>query len=65
MARPCRRKLSKEVFNMQSKNIENYIEFLLSAAFRKCVNIHDAEDLTQETLFALYRICRKAKSFKI
>lgn len=37
---------------MLRKNIENYIEFLLSAALQKSGNIYDAEDLTQETLLA-------------
>ena len=37
---------------MQSKELENYIEFLLSAALQRCGNIYDAEDLTQETLLA-------------
>ena len=37
---------------MQSKDLENYIEFLLSAALQRCGNIYDAEDLTQETLLA-------------
>ncbi|MBQ7335932.1 MAG: sigma-70 family RNA polymerase sigma factor [Clostridia bacterium] len=35
---------------MQNEKIENQIEFLLSAALQKCGNLHDAEDLTQETL---------------
>ena len=37
---------------MQSKGLENYIEFLLSAALQRCGNIYDAEDLTQDTLLA-------------
>ena len=37
---------------MQNKNLENQIDFLLSAALQKCGNIYDAEDLTQETLLA-------------
>ncbi len=37
---------------MQSKELENYIEFLLSAALQRCGNIYDAEDLTQDTLLA-------------
>ncbi len=35
---------------MQNKLIEEQTEFLLSAALRKCGNMQDAEDLTQETL---------------
>ena len=37
---------------MQFKLLEEQIDFLLSASLRKCGNIHDAEDLTQETLLA-------------
>lgn len=37
---------------MQNSNLENYIEFLLSAALQRCGNIYDAEELTQETLLA-------------
>ena len=35
---------------MQNKELENQIDFLFSAALKKCGNFHDAEDLTQETL---------------
>ena len=35
---------------MQNKELENQIDFLFSAALKKCGNLHDAEDLTQETL---------------
>ena len=35
---------------MQNKQLESQIEFLLSAALKKCGNMQDAEDLTQETL---------------
>jgi len=34
------------------EKIENQIEFLLSAALRKCGNLQDAEDLTQEVILA-------------
>lgn len=37
---------------MKTEKIENYIEFLLNLALKKCGDIHDAEDLTQETLLA-------------
>lgn len=37
---------------MKNKELENQIEFLLSAALKKCGNAYDAEDLTQETLLA-------------
>jgi len=35
---------------MQNKELENQIDFLFSAALKKCGDLHDAEDLTQETL---------------
>lgn len=35
---------------MQNKQLESQIEFLLSVALKKCGNMQDAEDLTQETL---------------
>lgn len=34
------------------ENIQDQIEFLLSAALRKCGNLQDAEDLVQETILA-------------
>lgn len=37
---------------MQYQALEGEIEYLLSAAERKCGNSHDAEDLVQETLLA-------------
>lgn len=37
---------------MQSENLEKHIDFLLSEALKKCGNIYDAEDLTQETMVA-------------
>ena len=37
---------------MQMQDLENEVEFLLRAALRKCGRLHDAEDLTQETLLA-------------
>ncbi|MHB1151800.1 MAG: RNA polymerase sigma factor [Eubacteriales bacterium] len=37
---------------MQNNNPEQYTDFLLTAALRKCGNLEDAEDLTQETLLA-------------
>ena len=49
---------------MKSKNIENYIEFLLSAALQKCDNIYDAEDLTQETLLAVLSYMARGKDIK-
>jgi RNA polymerase sigma factor, sigma-70 family len=37
---------------MLNKEIENYTNFLLSAAIQKCGNLEDAQDLTQDTLLA-------------
>ena len=37
---------------MHNNELEFHIEFLLSAALKKCGNAYDAEDLTQETLLA-------------
>lgn len=49
---------------MQSKDLENYIEFLLSAALQKCGNIYDAEDLTQETLLAALSYMARGKDIQ-
>ena len=38
---------------MENK-ITNYIEYLFAIALRKCGNIHDAEDLTQEVMLAAF-----------
>ena len=40
---------------MQNKELENQIDFLFSAALKKCGDLHDAEDLTQETFYQAYR----------
>ena len=55
-----RKRYNKEVHYMQSSNaksekvseILSNIEFLLGEALKKCGNIYDAEDLTQDTLIA-------------
>lgn len=49
---------------MQSKELENYIEFLLSAALQRCGNIYDAEDLTQETLLAALSYMARGKDIQ-
>lgn len=49
---------------MQSKDLENHIEFLLSAALQKCGNIYDAEDLTQETLLAALSYMARGKAIQ-
>lgn len=35
-----------------NNEITNYVEYLFSIALKKCNNINDAEDLTQDTLLA-------------
>lgn len=37
------------------KEINNYVEYLFALALHKCGNLHDAEDLTQDTLLAAYQ----------
>ena len=37
---------------MQLPEIQNYVEYLFHIAIKKCGNINDAEDLTQEVLLA-------------
>lgn len=37
---------------MQKKELENEIDFLLSAAIKKCGNAYDAEDIVQETVLS-------------
>ena len=49
---------------MQSKDLENHIEFLLSAALQKCGNIYDAEDLTQETHLAALTYMARGKEIQ-
>ena len=49
---------------MQSKDLENYIEFLLSVALQRCGNIYDAEDLTQETLLAALSYTARGKDIQ-
>ncbi|MBQ4598552.1 MAG: sigma-70 family RNA polymerase sigma factor [Clostridia bacterium] len=44
---------------MHNANLQNHIEFLLSAAMRQCNNLADAQDLTQETLLAALTFCEK------
>ena len=49
---------------MQNKLIEEQMEFLLSAALRKCGNMDDAEDLTQETLLCALAFVKKGGVIK-
>ena len=44
--------LQKEDTQMQLEQLTQYTEYLLNLALKKCGNIYDAEDLTQETLLA-------------
>ncbi len=46
---------------MQNEELENQIDFLFSAALKKCGNLHDAEDLTQETLLCALSYTAKGK----
>ena len=39
--------------------INNYVEYLFALALHKCGNLHDAEDLTQDTLLAAYQYIRR------
>lgn len=39
--------------------IENYVEYLFALALHKCGNLHDAEDLTQDTLLAAHQYLHK------
>ena len=41
------------------KEINNYVEYLFALALHKCGNLHDAEDLTQDTLLAAYQYIRR------
>lgn len=49
---------------MQNQNIEKQIAFLLSAAMKKCGNMYDAEDLTQETLLSALSYLSQGKSIQ-
>lgn len=49
---------------MLNQEIENYIEFLLFAALKKCGNVHDAEDLTQDTLLAALAYLSQGKEIR-
>lgn len=39
--------------------IKNYVEYLFALALHKCGNLHDAEDLTQDTLLAAHQYLHK------
>ncbi len=44
---------------MQKKELEKEIDFLLSAAIKKCGNAYDAEDLVQETMLSALAYLRR------
>ena len=44
--------------------IYNYTEYLFAFALSKCKNLHDAEDLTQDTLLAAYQYIHKGKEIR-
>ena len=46
---------------MQTEQLTQYSEYLLGLALKKCGNIYDAEDLTQETLLAAISYISKGK----
>ncbi len=49
---------------MQTEQLTQYSEYLLGLALKKCGNIYDAEDLTQETLLAAISYISKGKEIK-
>lgn len=49
---------------MQYEELENQMNFLLSAALQKCGNSYDAEDLTQETLVSALSYLAKGKTIE-
>lgn len=46
---------------MKNHEIQKYIDFLFSIAIPKCGNLHDAEDLVQETILAVLTYETKGK----
>ena len=42
-----------------NNEINNYVEYLFALALHKCGDLHDAEDLTQDTLLAAYQYIRR------
>ena len=49
---------------MQIENIEKTMNYLFSAALKKCGNFEDAEDLTSETLLAALKYPKEIKDIK-
>lgn len=42
-----------------NNEINNYVEYLFALALHKCGDLHDAEDLTQDTLLSAYQYIRR------
>lgn len=49
---------------MHINDIENIMNYLFSAALKKCGNFEDAEDLTSETLLAALKYPKEVKDMK-
>lgn len=49
---------------MQKQEITQYAEYLLGAALRKCGNLSDAQDVTQETMLAALQYLNKGESIE-
>lgn len=50
---------------MQSSEIQNYMEYLFRIALKKCGNLNDAEDLTQEVLLAALQYPKEIMDMKL
>lgn len=50
---------------MQSSQIQNYMEYLFRIALKKCGNLNDAEDLTQEVLLAALQYPKEIMDMKL
>ena len=49
---------------MHINDIENIMNYLFSAALKKCGNFEDAEDLTSETMLAALKYPNEIKDIK-
>ena len=49
---------------MQLTEVQKYTEYLFNAALKKCQNISDAEDLTQEVLLAALQSMAEISNIK-
>ena len=50
---------------MQLSEIQNYMEYLFRIALKKCGNLNDAEDLTQEVLLAALQYPKEIMDMKL